>query len=268
MGKEQNIQPESEIIDPKSQTENMEAHHPHHVTHKKKFGEYLLEFFMLFFAVFLGFVAENIREQSAEHNREREFVKSLIADIQNDAKLIDEQNAFNKARIKTSDSLIEMLNDPVAITAHSNELYYLGRISHRTLVFSYNDRTIEQMKNSGGFRLIRSEEAVDKIMDYYRLIKRIQNLETRESAEQEEYKKIAIKIFDSRIFRKMTADTVVSRISDNPPLLTNNPSILQELSGIVQFQTGSRLQIIAIKDDLKRKGQELIKLLKTEYHLK
>ncbi len=31
----------------------MEVHkHPHHVMHKKKWGEYLLEFFMLFLAVF------------------------------------------------------------------------------------------------------------------------------------------------------------------------------------------------------------------------
>ena len=42
----------------------MEVHkHPHHITHKKKWGEYLLEFLMLFLAVFLGFVAENIREE-------------------------------------------------------------------------------------------------------------------------------------------------------------------------------------------------------------
>ena len=41
----------------------MEVHkHPHHVTHKKKWVEYVLEFVMLFFAVFLGFIAENIRE--------------------------------------------------------------------------------------------------------------------------------------------------------------------------------------------------------------
>jgi len=245
----------------------MEAHHPHHVTHKKKWTEYLLEFFMLFLAVFLGFVAENIREQSAEHNREKEFVKSLIADIQNDAKLIDEQNAFHKDRIEKADSLIDLINNPSAIAAHGDQIYYLGRIAQRSVVFAYNDRTIEQMKNSGGFRLIRSEEAADKIMDYYRLIKRIQLYEERESAEQGEYKKIAIKIFDSRIFRKMTSDTIVTRITGNLSLLTNNPSILQEFSGMVQYQTGSRLQIIAVKEDLKRKGQELIKLLKTEYHL-
>jgi hypothetical protein len=103
------------------------------------------------------------------------------------------------------------------------------------------------MKNSGGFRLLRNEEAVNKIMEYYRLIKRIQLYEVREGAEQEEYKKIAIKIFDSRIFRKMTSDTIILRIPGNPPLLTNNPGILQELSGMVQYQTGSRLQIIAVK---------------------
>jgi hypothetical protein len=41
----------------------MEVHkHPHHVAHKKKWSEYLLEFFMLFLAVFLGFIAENVRE--------------------------------------------------------------------------------------------------------------------------------------------------------------------------------------------------------------
>jgi len=55
------------VIKPNQETENMEVHkHPHHVAHKKKWGEYLLEFFMLFLAVFLGFVAENVRETTVE----------------------------------------------------------------------------------------------------------------------------------------------------------------------------------------------------------
>ena len=41
----------------------MEVHHPHHVTHKKKWSEYLLESFMLFLAVFLGFIAPKISEK-------------------------------------------------------------------------------------------------------------------------------------------------------------------------------------------------------------
>src|SRR4249920_3738307 len=61
------------------ETENMEVHkHPHHVTHKKNFGEYLLEFIMLFLAVFLGFLAENLRERIVEHKIEKEYIQSLI----------------------------------------------------------------------------------------------------------------------------------------------------------------------------------------------
>ena len=50
---------EADTITLNQETENMEVHkHPHHVTHKKKWGEYILEFLMLFLAVFLGFIAE------------------------------------------------------------------------------------------------------------------------------------------------------------------------------------------------------------------
>ena len=40
----------------------MEVHHSHHSMDKKSWKGYVLEFFMLFFAVTLGFFAENIRE--------------------------------------------------------------------------------------------------------------------------------------------------------------------------------------------------------------
>ena len=44
----------------------MEVHHPHHPTHKIKWSEYIIEFVMLFAAVTLGFIAENIRERNTE----------------------------------------------------------------------------------------------------------------------------------------------------------------------------------------------------------
>jgi hypothetical protein len=73
--------------------------HAHTHTERKKWTHYLWEFLMLFLAVFCGFLAENQREHMVEHQREKEFIKSLIVDIQNDAKLIDDQNAYNKDRI-------------------------------------------------------------------------------------------------------------------------------------------------------------------------
>src|SRR6266536_5886523 len=79
------------------ETENMEVHkHPHHVTHKKKWGEYLLEFLMLFLAVFLGFVAENIREHIVEKEKGKQYIESFYHDLKTDtatfAKVIEIDN--------------------------------------------------------------------------------------------------------------------------------------------------------------------------------
>src|SRR6195256_5723672 len=77
---------DTEVIKRNQEIENMEVHkHPHHVTHKKKWGEYLSEFLMLFLAVFLGFIAENQREHIVEHQREKKFASRLLSDLRQDS---------------------------------------------------------------------------------------------------------------------------------------------------------------------------------------
>src|SRR5215212_6320017 len=88
------------------ETENMEVHkHPHHVTHKKKWGEYLLEFFMLFLAVFLGFVVENWREHIVEKSRAHQFLQSMQVDVRTNMKNLDSLLAQDRAIIANHDSL-------------------------------------------------------------------------------------------------------------------------------------------------------------------
>src|SRR5215831_11088020 len=86
ISQEQTIEsPQLQTTNSQLQTENMEVHkHPHHVMHKKKWTEYLLEFFMLFLAVFLGFVAENVRENIADRDREKQYMQSMIEDLKVD----------------------------------------------------------------------------------------------------------------------------------------------------------------------------------------
>ncbi|HXL56309.1 MAG TPA: hypothetical protein VN958_08640, partial [Chitinophagaceae bacterium] len=85
ISQEQTIE-SNEIANQTSEIQNMEVHkHPHHVTHKKKWGEYFLEFLMLFLAVFLGFIAENFREHSVEGRKEKEYINSIIEDLKTDS---------------------------------------------------------------------------------------------------------------------------------------------------------------------------------------
>ena len=75
-------QPPAAGLPQQPQPENMEVHkHPHHVTHKKKWGEYLLEFLMIFLAVTLGFFAENMRETISDSHREKRFAQQLYSEL-------------------------------------------------------------------------------------------------------------------------------------------------------------------------------------------
>jgi hypothetical protein len=58
----------------------MEVHHHSH--HPKKWKEYITEFLMLFLAVSLGFLAENLREGYVEKERSHELVSSFIKDVE------------------------------------------------------------------------------------------------------------------------------------------------------------------------------------------
>ena len=102
----------------------MEVHkHPHHVTHKKKWKEYLLEFFMLFLAVFFGFVAENTREHLTDNSKGHEYISAFQKDLVNDTLNITNWiQAFN-SRINEYDSRIQNRINVMQFKINYNIIY-------------------------------------------------------------------------------------------------------------------------------------------------
>ena len=64
------------------ETKNMEVHHhAHHGHEKKTWKNYFWEFFMLFLAVFSGFLAEIQVEHYVEHQREKKYMQMCLIDF-------------------------------------------------------------------------------------------------------------------------------------------------------------------------------------------
>ena len=150
----------------------MEVHHPHHVTHKKKWGEYLLEFFMLFLAVFLGFVAENIREDVVEQHREKQFMQSLIKDLQLDTAYANLCLQSINSRMLSIDSTLDYFMAHQKVTRVPLSTIRQMKRSTWDQVFLEHTGTIDQLKYSGGLRLIQNRQIVDSIESYYQQINR------------------------------------------------------------------------------------------------
>lgn len=156
----------SDISDQTSYIQDMEVHkHPHHVTHKKKWGEYFLEFLMLFLAVFLGFIAENIREHAVEQDRAKEFSRSLVQDLQNDITAIGDHKKTAMLYIDFADSLLKLSTSTLE-GRNAAQFSFYTRFAYWTAPVSWNRNTFEQIKNSGSLRYFKNDRLLKKILEY------------------------------------------------------------------------------------------------------
>src|SRR5436190_1135884 len=242
----------------------MEVHH-HPKIEKKKFKEYFLEFLMIFLAVTMGFFAEQIREHISDREREKEFMKSLVKDVRDDMSIINEQQKIYEERLVLLDSLIEILN-ATSIPSKTNDLYYYARLATKNLVFQSTTRTIDQMKNAGGFRVIKNDQVATNIMSYYSVLPQIKSLEETEDGEENEYRKIAVQVFNAVVFNHINSTVAVIRPDSNPPLRTSDKKLLADMSGWVHYIKNTRIGIYQYKKVVLEKGEKLIQQIKKEYH--
>jgi hypothetical protein len=142
----------------------MEVHH--HTHHPKKWKEYITEFLMLFLAVSLGFMAENIREHQIEQNREKQYMVSFVADLESDIVNILEGMPRKDARMKAIDTLFQYFNENPNVTAVPAIIVKKMKRAAYDRSYVRNTTTINQLKNSGNLRLIRNRRVVDSIASY------------------------------------------------------------------------------------------------------
>jgi len=142
----------------------MEVHHSHHSPHKKTWKSYFAEFLMLFLAVYLGFLAENFREHQVEHARGRQYTRSFYEDLKNDTGRINQYLEFDRVKL-------EALKDPATCfdsIANNKAGSCLLDIFNAIAVnrpFKMTERTLNQLLNAGGFRLLKDADA-DSISVY------------------------------------------------------------------------------------------------------
>jgi hypothetical protein len=121
---------------------------------------------MLFLAVSLGFMAENIREHQIEQNREKQYMVSFVADLESDIVNILEGMPRKDARMKAIDTLFQYFNENPNVTAVPAIIVKKMKRAAYDRSYVRNTTTINQLKNSGNLRLIRNRRVVDSIASY------------------------------------------------------------------------------------------------------
>jgi len=207
------------------QTElTMEVHHHGHVHETKKWKEYLFQFFMLFLAVFCGFLAEYQLEHKIEKEKGRQYVQSFYGDLHDDTASLKATIFRAREIVSSIDSATQLFMEEKFDSASVKQLYQLNLGYLGGLGAVLTDRTSSQLKNSGGMRLIDDEEIIAKIIDYWsgaQLTVAIENdyNDWRAKARDKSYS-----IFDSRYYSKNQTNL----FSGSPVLMTRSSGIFIE----------------------------------------
>jgi hypothetical protein len=249
---------QADNISSKQETEPMETHAYHlHRAPGKKIWHYFFEFLMLFLAVFCGFIAENWREQLREHRREKEFIRSIVEDIKSDT-LQSNRTILQLKRIKSGlDSVLILLSSP-EIFDNSNDAYRLWTKNLGLEVFVSNDRTIQQLKNSGELRLIRNKAVSDRIMKYDQTLKKYytqSNLMYSAVLDVTNY---------SQLFDFISLD----KNKNIPvPLTEQGKKSLNQAYSHLQLWNRGLIGLISWLEEVNEEGTRLVIFIQKEYHL-
>ena len=256
---------------PQLQPQPMEVHHHGHVHEQKKWKEYVFQFFMLFLAVFCGFLAEYQLEQTIERHREKDYISLVIQDLKSDT--ADFKTAIRRwdRSTKAMDTLFTLLKGSDT-NRNTSQIYYLARIviqyHHR---LNYNARTFEQLKYSGNFRLIKNATVADSITNYYQKMKFID--ESRDLL-NDRHTKLAEEsnlIFDSYVFQTMVEKSPfkISPPKDNPALMPHTAKELNKyLERLTFYYVLQIIQSNNIQQTQLPRTERLLKSIEKEYDLK
>jgi hypothetical protein len=251
-----------------SSTVTMEVHHHPDIHHRrKKFKEYFLEFLMIFLAVTLGFFAESLRENISDGQKEHEYMQSLLNNLRTDSLKMEYTIKDNIRKSAGLDSMLKLcltdLSKPVNRISLYKNSYYPGFYS----LFKSNDATMQQLKNSGGLRIIRKDHVADSIAQYDYEVKIIYAAENLYNIATDAAVVTAREILDYSI-----ADDSVYYKNNNftgklPPLVADDPKKIKFLYNKIDYEkraTNNYVRNLQLRLPFLK---SLLQFLKMEYNL-
>jgi hypothetical protein len=157
----------------------MEVHHHSH--HPKKWKEYISEFLMLFLAVSLGFLAENLREeQIIEHQTESVLAQLRLELMQDTTQLSN--NKITIAKLDTAVAFVAYIFKNDQLESKKEDFFLLHNyILLRVGIFESACIALDQLKYTGLMKNIKNEKLRSAIEKYNLSIKNLEGRAEREN---------------------------------------------------------------------------------------
>ena len=246
--------------------------HQHTHTPRKKWTHYFWEFLMLFLAVFCGFLAEYQLEHVIENQREKQFMRSMVEDLEKDIVGLETESKLVKIQYDKLDSLTEMIYKGELGQFQVTKMYELQRRYLYPLTLKLVNRTELQLTNSGGMRLIRNKQVADSIIYYWGITELLYDTKNNINVHRDRAKDISFIIFNNKYYKHTEGFSLGFTLDSSkgePALMTRNPAVLSEFANRISHMSDllKRNYKQGRVDHQASNAKSLIQLIKKEYHL-
>ena len=258
------------VLIPTTQSETMHVHPHEHIHHDKKWKNYVFQFLMLFLAVFCGFLAEYQLEHIIESQREKQFLRSMLEDLEKDVGLLENEFRATTVQHENLDSLVNIIYQGSFDQPHVNTLYELQRRYLYPIPLRLMSRTETQLKNAGGMRLIKNRKVVEAIINYWSVTELMYGTKESINIHRGRAKDISFSIFSNKYYKHDESWNIspLDTLMGKPQLMTTNSLILTEFANRVSHMNDliifnyKQRHVNAQMDN----ARKLIQLINSEYH--
>ena len=221
---------------------------------------------MLFLAVTAGFFVENQREHIVEHKRGLQYIESFVEDLKIDTtRFSGTLSYYHKL-----DSLLSHLYVCYDSTLRNQEpTECMKNIFYATQGFPdliYTDRTLQQLKNAGGLRLLEEEDAnrIIKYDAYMRYELKVESTSMQEKATQVRLTRSSVFAFSEA----MDSIYVNGALPEKMSVITNDKDLLNKFFNEVLVYRANCGYMSELITKLQQRAKDLIKFYTEKYHLK
>ena len=231
---------------------------------------------MLFLAVTLGFLVENQREHYIEHQRAKQYAKSMLEDLEKDAVEILDVIRENKLLLASFDSIGSMIHQGIKNNNVPGCFYYYCNVGTTSPSVTWNDATLIQITQTGSLRYFTNPELVKKISYYFLQTEYVRALNNNDKVFREKSMEIRSRVLNNYYYSRFSSystdewlqmpDSLMNTLL---PIQTSDANLLNEFAN--SFENRKRTIGLVMKrvyPSAIKNGGELIALLKKEYHLK
>jgi len=254
----------------------MEVHHHPHVE-KKSIKEYILEGVMIFLAVTMGFIAENIREGVVHREKEKQQIESFLNALQSDSSQLEFAIKMNDSIIKNQNNFAALRKITKIDNDYIKKFYEYSAIGLTVDVyFKPNEAALQEMKSSGIIGALKHRFIADSIFKYQ------QNTSLIQAQEADCYflfKEAVLLLNKNLDFNDYTDTTRVSFMLGDQNVffihfnntkglsVPNDKQTLRNLFSSAGCLAVSNLAYVTLLKDQLKYNKHLTALLRKEYHL-